>query len=187
MSAIIKETVETNSGKKTTYVNPKVSNTLAFGNLCIRRVFPTANADDSYIEKCVFFENAEKHIAAVTEELKHPEIVERQIRADAQHHTERSFVDTQGKVGLKSAKHDICPIALFHLMVRRNMGTTCGVSSCPYGGLKRTDERAEKSAKKLAKDIGEVIKSSGLKKKYNSPHDFLDETVFIAESDKPSR
>lgn len=186
MSEIIKETVKTNSGEKTTYTNPKVGNALAFDNLCVRRVFPTGNADDSYIEKCVFFENAEKHIATIIEELKHPEIVERQIRADAQYHAERSFVDTQGKVGLKNAKKDICPIALFHLMARRNMGTSCGVSSCPYGGLERTDERVEQSAKKLAKKIGEVIKSSGLKKKYGSPHDFLDETIFIAESDKPS-
>ncbi len=186
MSAIIKETIETNSGKKTTYTNPKVNNALAFGNLCIRRVFPTANADDSYIEKCVFFENAEKYIATITEELKHPEIVERQIRADAQHHVERSFVDTQGKVGLKNAKKDICPIALFHLMVRRNIGTSCGVSSCPYGGLKRTNDRAEQNSRKLVKEIGEIVKSSGLKKKYQSPNNFIDPSVFIAEGDKPS-
>lgn len=160
MSEIIKETTKTNFGEKTTYTNPKVSNALAFDNLCARRVFPTARAEDSYIEKCAFFENAEKHITAITQELKHPEIVERQIRADAQHYVEQSFVDTEGVVGLKSAKKDICPIALFHLMVRRNMGTSCGVSSCPYGGLKRTDDRVEKISKL---------------------NDFFDLSVFIAK------
>lgn len=180
MPEIIKETVETNSGEKTTYVDPKTSNALAFGNLCIRRVFPTARAEDSYIEKCAFFENAEKHIEALEEELKHPEIIERQIRADAQHHAERSFVDTQGKVGLKDPKNDICPIALLHLMARRNMGVSCGVSSCPYGGLKRTNDRAEQNSKK------EVIKSSGLKKKYKSPNDLIDPSVLIPEGSRPN-
>ena len=185
MSELKKETVETNSEKKTTYTSPKVSNALSFDNLCTRRVFPTANGDDSYIEKCVFFENAEKYIEALKKELKYPEIVERQIRIDAQHFIERLLVDTQGKVTLKNAKKDICPIALFHLMARRNMGTSCGVSSCPYGGLKRTDDRAERSAKKLAKEIGEMIELSGLKKKYQSPNDFLDPSVFIPEGSRP--
>ena len=165
MSEIIKETTNTNFGEKITYRNPKVSNALSFDNLCIRRVFPTARAEDSYIEKCIFFESAEKYIAGIEKELKHPEIVERQIRADAQHHVERSFVDTEGAVELKNAKRDICPIALFHLMVRRNMGTSCGVSSCPYGGLKRTDDRVERISKKLTREIGEVINLSGLKRK----------------------
>lgn len=184
MSEIIKETVETNSGKKTTYTNPKVSNALAFGNLCVRRVFPTANANDSYIEKCAFFENAEKHIAAIKQELKHSEIVERQIRADAQHYVERIFIDTQGKVELKNTKKDVCPVALSHLMVRRNMGTNCGVSSCPYGGLKRTDDRVERDSKKLAKKMGEVIKSLELKKKYRSPNDLIDPSVLIPEGSR---
>lgn len=187
MSEIIKETVKTNSGEKTTYTNPKVSNALAFGNLCVRRVVPTASSDDSYIGKCVFFENAEQHIVAITEDLKHPELIERQIRADAQHHIERSFVDTEGKIGLKNTKNNICPIALFHLMVRRNTGTSCGVSSCPYGGLKQTNDRAEQNSKKLAKDIGEVIKSSGLKKKYKSPNDLLNPSVLIPADDITSK
>ncbi len=109
--------------------NASLSKHIPFENLCSRRVFPSARAEDTYTEKCVFFANAEKHIEAIFKKMVHKDISARQLRMDVSHLIEEVLV--LNKKGFKGRKF-ICPIALFNLCLKAEFGMGIAVAECPF-------------------------------------------------------